>query len=302
MQKMLMKDVYRLFGDGKTILVHVDDLFQPIRATRGLCTRFMTLLIGQFTLVPPDLENFFEVKKYCGAKLIAELRENFSMPYTSEMDKVILDKFGSKCRSVKYRYKNKLLKKAKIKLKIAREENGVYIKDEEKNYSQEQLFEALNLVDHPSGFADHQWEKLKSDIRSKKAKQLKKKRKPTEVEVFDMAHQTKNGTYVQVESKEFMEKAKDLVAKKTILGISEPIDTAAESEIHNAVSKKLMESETLQRPLNCGIGVTKSQIIELNDDLRRMKKRSSSPALEAKLSFQDNQIKSMENAIKDLQS
>jgi len=53
MQKMLMKDVYRLLGDGERILVHVDDLSQPIKAAGGLCTRFMTLLIGQFTLVPP---------------------------------------------------------------------------------------------------------------------------------------------------------------------------------------------------------------------------------------------------------
>ncbi|KAJ8428984.1 hypothetical protein Cgig2_009792 [Carnegiea gigantea] len=194
MKTMSMKDVYRLLGDGERILVHVDDLFQPIKAAGGLCTRFMTSLIGQFTLVPLDLENFFELKKYCGAKLIAELREKFSMPYTSEMDKVILDKFGSKYQSIKYRYKSKLLKKAKIKLKIAQEENG-----------------ALDLVDQPSGFADHQWEKLKSSIRSEKAK----------------------------------EKARDLVAKKTMeLGISGPIDTAAESEIYNAVWKELMEGET----------------------------------------------------------
>ncbi|KAJ8432524.1 hypothetical protein Cgig2_030316 [Carnegiea gigantea] len=334
MQKMSLKDVHRLLGDGERILVPVDDLFQPIKAAGGLCTRFMTLLIGQFTLVPLDLENFFEVKKYWGAKLIVECREKFSMPYTLEIDKVILDKFGSKYRSVKYRYKNKLLKKAKIKLKTAREENGVYIKDEEKNYSQKQLFEALNLVDQPSRFADHQCEKLKSNIRSgnskklsKKGKearstqihshttgaisyaqkkdefQLKEKRKPTEVEFVDMAHQTKNGTYVQVESKDFMEKARDLVAKMTMeLGISGPIDTTAESEIHNAVWKELMEGETLRRPLNYGVGVTKSQRTKLNDDLRRMIKRSSSPALEAKISFQDNQIKSMENTIKDLQS
>jgi len=99
------------------------------------------------------------------------------------------------------------------------------------------------------------------------------------------------------------EKARDLVAKKTIeLGISGPIDTAAEFEIHDVVWKELMEGETLWRPLNYGIGVTKSQITKLNDDLRRMRKRSSSLALEAKISFQDNQIKSMENTIKDLQS
>ena len=40
-------------------------------------------------------------------------------------------------------------------LKIAREESDVYIKDEEKNYSQEKLFEALDLVNQLSGFADH---------------------------------------------------------------------------------------------------------------------------------------------------
>ena len=59
------------------------------------------------------------------------------MPYTSDMDKFIFDKFGRKYQSVKNRYKNKLMKKAKTKLKIAREESGVYIKDEEKSYSQE---------------------------------------------------------------------------------------------------------------------------------------------------------------------
>ncbi|KAJ8447014.1 hypothetical protein Cgig2_033583 [Carnegiea gigantea] len=161
MQKMSIKDVYRLLGDGERILVHVDDLFQPIKATGGLCTRFMTSLIG--------------------------------MPYTSKIDKVILDKFGSKYQSIKYRYKNKLLKKAKIKLKIAREENGVYIKDEEKNYSQEQLFEALDLA---NGF------------------------------ILCM---------VYVEHM-LQEKARDLVAKKTMeLGISGPIDTTAEYEIHNAI-------------------------------------------------------------------
>jgi len=99
------------------------------------------------------------------------------------------------------------------------------------------------------------------------------------------------------------EKARDLVAKKTTeLGICGPIDTAVESEIHNAIWKELMECEIPRRPLNYGIGVTKSQITKLNDDLRRMRKRSSSPALEAKISFQENQIKSMENMIKDLQS
>ena len=99
------------------------------------------------------------------------------------------------------------------------------------------------------------------------------------------------------------EKARDLVAKKTMeFGICGPMDTAAESEIHNAVWKELMEGETPRRPLNYGIRVTKSQITKLNDDLRRMRKRSSSPALEAKISFKDNQIKSMENTIKDLQS
>ena len=80
------------------------------------------------------------------------------------------------------------------------------------------------------------------------------------------------------------------------------ITATAESEIHNTVWKELMEGETLRRPLNYDIGVTKSQITKLNDDLRRKRKRSSSPVLEAKLSFQDNQIKSMENTIKDLQS
>ncbi|KAJ8430328.1 hypothetical protein Cgig2_015385 [Carnegiea gigantea] len=140
--------------------------------------------------------------------------EKFNMPYTSKMDKVIFDKFGSKFRRVKYRYKNKLLKKAKTKLKTTREESGVYV--------------------------EHM----------------------------------------------LQDKARDLVAKKTMeLGISKPVDDAAESEIHNAVWKELMEGETSRRPLNYGIGVTKSQITKLNDDSRRMSKRRSSPAPEAKISI-----------------
>ena len=61
-----------------------------------------------------------------------------------------------------------------------------------------------------------------------------------------------------------------------------------------------MEGETPRRPLNYGIGVTKSQITKLNDDLRRIRKGSSSATPEAKICFQDNQIKSMESMIKDL--
>ncbi|KAJ8427894.1 hypothetical protein Cgig2_008512 [Carnegiea gigantea] len=167
--------------------------------------------------------------KYSGAMLIAKFRV-------------------SKC---KYRYKIKLLKKSKTMLKTAREESDVYIKDEEKNYSQEQLFEALDL-------------KFRSNIRYEKAK----------------------------------DKAWDLVAKRTMkLGISKPDDAATKSKIHNA------RVTPPQRPLNYSIEVTKSLITKLNDDLRRMRKRSLSssevPILEAKISIQGNQIKTMEDTIKD---
>ncbi|KAJ8421462.1 hypothetical protein Cgig2_006243 [Carnegiea gigantea] len=152
MQKMSMKDVHKLLGDGERILVHVDDLFQPIKAAR--------------------------VNKYCGAKLITELRIR---NYQRNERKPDVDKY------------------------------------------------IPTLL------------------------QLKKKRKLTEDEFFDMAPQTKNETYVQDESKEFiftigitrlMDKARDLIAKKTIeLGISEPVDDAAESEIHNAVWKSLWKKD-----------------------------------------------------------
>jgi len=73
MQKMSVKKVYTLL-DGERILVHVDELSQPIKAVGGLCMRFMTLLLKWPNLCPLDTINFSEMKKYCGAKLVEELR------------------------------------------------------------------------------------------------------------------------------------------------------------------------------------------------------------------------------------
>ncbi|KAJ8419549.1 hypothetical protein Cgig2_013445 [Carnegiea gigantea] len=138
-------------------------------------------------------------------------------------------------------------------------------------------YKVVNLVDQPSWFADCQWEKLKSNIRSKKAK----------ANAFVLC-------MVYVEHM-LHEKARNLVANKTSeLGISKPINSAAKSEIHNVVWKELMKGETPRRPLNY---VSNNKT---HDDLRGIRKRSSSPVLEAKISFEDSQIKRMENIIKDL--
>ncbi|KAJ8437238.1 hypothetical protein Cgig2_012507 [Carnegiea gigantea] len=121
-----------------------------------------------------------------------------------------------------------------------------------------------------------------------------------------MAHQTKNGTYVQEESKEFMVKLKVILKgyrfmKGNRFGLCMVcVEHMLQDKARDLI--ELIEGETSRRSLTYGIGITKSQITKLNDDLRRMRKRSSSLALEAKINFKDNQIKSMENMIKDLQS
>jgi len=54
------------------------------------------------------------------------------------------------------------------------------------------------------------------------------------------------------------------------MGTSGPLDSARESDIHSVVWKEHMEREGSQCPVGYGIGVTKSQVTKLSDDLRRI--------------------------------
>ena len=73
---MRAKDVYKL-NNGEKILVHVNEFGQPIKAAAGVCTRFMTLLLKQPKLCPPEARDWPQAKACCGVRLLGELRVFF---------------------------------------------------------------------------------------------------------------------------------------------------------------------------------------------------------------------------------
>ncbi|GJS84098.1 putative transposase-associated domain-containing protein [Tanacetum coccineum] len=87
-QKMTCKQVYKL-REGEKILVHVYKKNQLIKTAGNLCRRFITLLLKEPKLCPPDFKDWTECKTGCGVRLLLELRLRFSLPERESVDDVI---------------------------------------------------------------------------------------------------------------------------------------------------------------------------------------------------------------------
>lgn len=61
--------------EGDRILVQINSLGQPIGHARSVLTRWMTELMKQPNLCPPDAENFKEVRDNYGAELLRNVRD-----------------------------------------------------------------------------------------------------------------------------------------------------------------------------------------------------------------------------------
>ena len=72
-QKMCVKQVYKL-NEGEKVLVHVNPKYQLIGNAGGLCQRFMTLLLKEPNICPPEAKDWKEGKERCGVRLLVELR------------------------------------------------------------------------------------------------------------------------------------------------------------------------------------------------------------------------------------
>nr|GEZ29934.1 ribose 5-phosphate isomerase, type A [Tanacetum cinerariifolium] len=166
-RKMTAKQVYKLKG-GEKVLVHVNKDYQLIKNVGGLCSRFMTLILKQPNLCPPDAKDWKECKESCAPMLIAELRWRFCIPQGESVDKVLSAMFSVKHRTVKYRLKQGLYQQAADKLNEA---NGINRLDaQEKNYTNDELLAALDLLEPPENFLEHQWRVYKSHLRKPIAK------------------------------------------------------------------------------------------------------------------------------------
>ncbi|GKB42670.1 putative reverse transcriptase domain-containing protein [Tanacetum coccineum] len=150
-QKMTAKDVYKL-TEGEKVLVHVNDSFQLIKGAAGVCTRFMTILLSKPNLCPPEAKDWREIKARC----------------VSDLDDVLFAMFDVKVRYTKHRFKMKLFRLAAKKLDEANNvgANG----EQERTYTDDQLLQALDLIDASPNFLHHQWELYKSNLRTPLAK------------------------------------------------------------------------------------------------------------------------------------
>ncbi|GKC18802.1 hypothetical protein Tco_1020952 [Tanacetum coccineum] len=162
-QTMTTKEVYKL-NEGEMIVVPFNDLNQPIKSAAGLFTRFMTLLVKEPKLCPLDAKNWKECKKRCGLKLIMELRRRFDFPRSKNVDDVVFSHLRDKFRTLKHRIKKSLLALAAKRLHEANNFDG------EMQYTDDEILQALDLVEAPHYFVDHQWESYKDHLRAPKTK------------------------------------------------------------------------------------------------------------------------------------
>ncbi|KAM7268305.1 hypothetical protein ACFE04_010471 [Oxalis oulophora] len=310
---MSAKEVYDKLKMGERILVVVNEKNQPVGAAGKLCTTVMRYLIEEPNLCPPDAANWPEVKQISGVRLLRELRGKFSLPLTEEMDIVLLHIFNSKFRNHKYKLKKYILKKAKEKLMEAWEaevsDRGEQrLEQEEVVFTEEELLQALEHIEIPPGFTDHQCGKLKSCFMSTKFKALSTKgkvarasqihsrttgatsfarkrhefevihkRQPREVEFFEITRVKKNGSYVQDDSREFMNVANSKIFEKMAdVEPSARAEPARQAAIEKDVMMELMGPDKLGSARGHGIGVTKSKLSDFSLGLRRMRAEGSS--------------------------
>ncbi|GKB94259.1 hypothetical protein Tco_0980396, partial [Tanacetum coccineum] len=166
----------------------------------------------------------------------------FDFPRSKDVDKVVFSHLRDKFRTLKHRIKKSLLALAAKRLHEANNFDG------EMQYTDDEILQALDLVEAPHYFVDHQWESCKYHLRAPKTKQLS-------------AHG----------------KAKAGFANKLFeIGISERDDPEKRLEIAREVMQELRPPKKNGRPCGYGVGVTKSQVTKFSFDLRRMRRQGVS--------------------------
>ncbi|GJS75788.1 ribose 5-phosphate isomerase A [Tanacetum coccineum] len=308
-QKMTCKQVYKL-QEGEKILVHVNQNNQLIKAAGSLCRRFMTLLLKEPKLCPPDFKDWTECKT----------------------DDVIFEIMDDKFRTLKYRLKMKLFGLDANRLKELNEaDNIVEDGEQEMDYTKDELLQALDLIEAPEYFMDHQWQMYKSHLRTPATKKMSLNGKrarggqvhihttgahsfawkrdeqkvlyneePNDVVFFGLAHTTLEGSFVTKASGKFMAKAKKELSRKTkAIGGSERVDHEVEAEIARDIIKKLRPRGVTGH----GAGVKKSQVTKFGIEYKRMRGEAISSEkrfLLDKVDFQSKKIEAQSTQIKFL--
>nr|GEW86772.1 ribonuclease H-like domain-containing protein [Tanacetum cinerariifolium] len=195
----------------------------------------------------------------------------FDFPRSKDVDEVVFSHLNDKFRTLKHRIKKSLLALAAKRLHEANNFDG------EMQYTDDEILQALDLVEAPHYFVDHRWESYKVRLREPKIKKVKYKREPNDIKIFEMKHATKLGPYVDERSRVLVSKAKAGFANKLFeVRISEHDDPVKRLEIAREVMQELRPPKKNGRPCGCGVGVTKSQVTKFSFDLRRMRRQGVS--------------------------
>ncbi|GJZ37824.1 retrotransposon protein, putative, ty1-copia subclass [Tanacetum coccineum] len=296
-QKMTCKQVYKL-QEGEKILVHVNQNNQLIKAVGSLYRRFMTLLLKEPKMCPPDFKDWTECKTGCGARLLLELRLRFSLPERESVDDVIFKITDVKFMTLKYRLKMKLLRLAANRLNELNEaDNIVEDGDEEMDYTEEDLLQALYLIEAPKYFMDHQWQMFKSHLRTPVTKKMSLNGKRAR---GGQVHIHTTGAHSFAWKRDEHAKAKKELSRKTkAIGGSERVDHEVEAEIARDIIKKLRPRGVTGH----GAGVKKSQVTKFGIEYKRMRGEAISSEkrfLLDKVDFQSKKIEAQSKQIKFL--
>ncbi|KAM7273668.1 hypothetical protein ACFE04_028332 [Oxalis oulophora] len=222
----------------KNVQIVVNEYSQLVGAAGRICYTVMRYIVEEPNLYPIDVKNWCEAKQISGVNLLGELR----------------------------------------------------------------LLEALNYIETPSNLTEHQWAKVKVNLMSFDAQDLSRKgkvarashlhsritgctsfaqkkyefkmvhkREPHAIEFFDITHVKKDGSYVQHDSKELMNVAKDKISQKLEnLEPSMRVDTTKRVAIEKEVMMELMGYDKPGYARGHGIGVTKRKLTNYNIGLRKV--------------------------------
>ncbi|GKD19123.1 hypothetical protein Tco_1208281 [Tanacetum coccineum] len=134
----------------------VDEYEKKLLYEEVFCRRFMTLLLKESKLCPPDFKDWTECKTGCRVRLLLELWLRFSIPERKSVDDIIFEIMDDKFRTLKYRLKMKLFGLAANRLNELNEANNIVEDGEqEMDYTEDEILQALDLIEAPEYFMDH---------------------------------------------------------------------------------------------------------------------------------------------------
>nr|GEU91513.1 tetratricopeptide-like helical domain, DYW domain protein [Tanacetum cinerariifolium] len=236
-----------------SLLNHDQDLSSKVEI--NLADQYEQNLLSEVEIIDGN-ENILRTQKMT-AKQVYKLNEGkgrrFNIPQGESVDKVLLTMLSRKRRTVKYRLKMSLYQQAANKLNEANGINGFDAQG--KTYTEDELLAALDLLEPPENFLEHQWRVYKSHLRKPISKKLslcgkkarndqvhthttgavsfartkdvfkvENKRDPKDFKSFHLCYKTKDGTYIQ-------EATRDMMQDKELGGPEDVVENAVVEKI-----------------------------------------------------------------------